>query len=380
LNSKVTTKKHTDNKKVVILTNFIYFYPLFFSKSINLRLLKSIMNLPDRVFAFVQLGILIKNLSDNEKGELFWRAENKNSWFTSSSCQSALNGIVLMITEDKLNKWLSGYGGIEPESPKSVGIMMAGNIPAVGFHDLMTVLISGNKACVKLSSADEVLMKWIIQSLIAIEPRISDFISIEEMLKGKDAYIATGSDNSSRYFNYYFGKYPSIIRRNRTSIAVLSGSESTQELQDLGKDIFQYFGLGCRNVSKIFIKSKDQLQHLLDSLEIFSRVMNHHKYLNNYDYNKSILLVNREDHLDNGFLLVRETNEMISPIAVLFYEIYSDLTQLQIRLGELKENIQCIVSNPEYYEGAVPFGGAQEPEVWDYADGVDTLGFLQGLN
>lgn len=338
------------------------------------------MNLPDRVSTFVQLGILINNLSENEKIELFWRAENKNSWFTPSSCQSALNGIALMMGEDKLNIWLSRYRMIESESPKSVGLMMAGNIPAVGVHDLMTVLISGNKACIKLSSADEVLMKWIIKSLISIEPRFKDYISVEEMLKGKDAYIATGSDNSSRYFNYYFGKYPSLIRRNRTSVAVLSGNESTQELQALGKDIFQYFGLGCRNVSKIFIKSKDQLQHLLDSLEIFSGVMNHHKYLNNYDYNKSILLVNREDHLDNGFLLVRETKELISPISVLFYEIYTDLAQLQIRLEEIKDNIQCIVSNPEYYEGGVPFGGAQEPEVWDYADGVDTLLFLQGLN
>ena len=338
------------------------------------------MNLPDRVSAFVQLGILIKYISENEKEELFWKAENKNSWFTPKSCKSALDGISFMLSEDKLNIWLSTYGKIEPEYPKSIGIMMAGNIPAVGFHDLMVVLISGNKACVKLSTADEVLMRWIIQSLIAIEPRFSDYISIEEMLKAKDAYIATGSDNSARYFNYYFGKYPSIIRRNRTSVAVLSGSESTQELQALGKDIFQYFGLGCRNVSKIFIKSKDQLQHLLDSLEIFSGVMNHHKYLNNYDYNKSILLVNREDHLDNGFLLVRETKELVSPIAVLFYEIYSDLPQLQNSLDVIKENIQCNVSNPEYYEGAIPFGEAQGPEVWDYADGVDTLRFLQDLS
>lgn len=257
---------------------------------------------------------------------------------------------------------------------------MAGNIPAVGFHDLMTVLISGNKACVKLSSADEVLMKWILKSLISIEPRFEDLIEIEEMLKGKNAYIATGSNNSGRYFNYYFGKYPSIIRRNRTSIAVLSGNETTEELQSLGKDIFQYFGLGCRNVSKIFIQSKEQLQHLLDSLEIFSGVMNHHKYLNNYDYNKSILLVNRENHLDSGFLLVRETEDLVSPISVLFYEIYADLDQLKTRLNLIKENIQCVVSNPNYFEGAVPFGKAQEPEVWDYADEVDTLLFLERLN
>lgn len=338
------------------------------------------MNLSARISAFVQLGELIKNLPQLEKEELFWKAENKNNWFTENSCQSALNGVAWMIDEKKFAQWVGEYGELQPKSPKSIGIMMAGNIPAVGFHDLMTVLISGNIACIKLSSADEILMKWLIGQLISIEPRFSDFVEIEEMLKGKDAYIATGSDNSARYFNYYFGKYPSLIRRNRTSIAVLSGNESTQELQELGRDIFQYFGLGCRNVSKIFIKSKEQLQHLLDSLEVFSEVMNHHKYLNNYDYNKSILLVNREDHLDNGFLLVRETTELVSPISVLFYEIYADLDQLQVRLDEIKENIQCIVSNPDYYEGAVSFGKAQEPEVWDFADGVDTLRFLQDLN
>jgi hypothetical protein len=338
------------------------------------------MNLSARISAFVQLGELIKNLPENEKEELFWKAENKNSWFTASSCQSAWNGIALMLEEETFTQWVGKYGELQPESPKSIGIMMAGNIPAVGFHDLMTVLISGNKACIKLSSTDEILMNWIIGQLISIEPLFAEFVEIEEMLKGKDAYIATGSDNTARYFNYYFGKYPSIIRRNRTSIAVLSGNESTQELQALGKDIFQYFGLGCRNVSKIFIKSKVQLQHLLDSLEIFSEVMNHHKYLNNYDYNKSILLVNREEHLDNGFLLVRETSDIVSPISVLFYEIYSDLDQLHARLDEIKENIQCVVSNPDCYEGAVSFGKAQEPEVWDFADGVDTLRFLQELN
>jgi len=338
------------------------------------------MNLHERASAFVQLGIAIQSLSESEKQELFWRAENKNSWFTAQSCQAALDGIVSMLVADKLQKWLQEYSNLEVLASKSIGIMMAGNIPAVGFHDLMSVLISGHRACVKLSSADEILIKWIVKTLIAIEPRFQDLIQIQEMLKGKDAYIATGSDNSSRYFSYYFGKYPSIIRRNRTSVAVLTGDESTADLQDLGKDIFQYFGLGCRNVSKIFIQSKDQLQHLLDSLEIFSSITGHHKYVNNYDYNKSILLVNREDHLDNGFLLVRESSEMVSPISVLFYEIYTDLDQLKAKLDEMKDDIQCIVSNSESIQGCVPFGGAQQPDAWDYADGVDTLSFLEKLN
>jgi hypothetical protein len=338
------------------------------------------MNQHERVSAFVQLGVAIQSLSESEKQELFWRVENKNSWFTKEYCQAALDGIVSMLAADKLQKWLQEYRNLDALTPRSIGIMMAGNIPAVGFHDLMSVLISGHIACVKLSSADEILMKWIVKTLIAIEPRFQDLIQIEEMLKGKDAYIATGSDNSSRYFSYYFGKYPSIIRRNRTSVAVLTGKESTTDLQDLGKDIFQYFGLGCRNVSKIFIQSKDQLQHLLDSLEIFSSITRHHKYVNNYDYNKSILLVNREDHLDNGFLLIRESSEMVSPISVLFYEIYTDLDQLKDKLDEMKDHIQCIVSNADSIQGCVPFGGAQQPDAWDYADGVDTLSFLKKLD
>lgn len=337
------------------------------------------MNLQDRVNAFVQLGIAIQSLEKMDKQVLFGRAENKNSWFKAASCQASLDGIVFMLRSDKLEKWLKGYSSFEVNHVKSIGILMAGNIPAVGFHDLMSVLISGNRACVKLSAADEVLVRWIIETLIEIEPRFASLIQIEEMLKAKDAYIATGSDNSSRYFSFYFGKYPSVIRRNRTSVAVLLGNESNQDLQDLGKDIFQYFGLGCRNVSKIFIKSKGQLQDLLDSLEIYSSVSAHHKYVNNYDYNKSILLVNREEHLDNGFLLLRESSDLISPISVLFYEIYTDFDKLLVKLDGINDQIQCVVSNSNAISGCVPFGRAQHPEVWDYADGVDTLRFLEQL-
>lgn len=337
------------------------------------------MNIQDRLNAFVKLGIAIQSLDKIDKQALFWRAENKNSWFKSTSCQAAMDGIVHMLRSDKLQKWLAQYNSFEVKHVKSIGIMMAGNIPAVGFHDLMSVLISGHRACLKLSSADEVLIKWIIETLIEIEPRFAKLIEIEEMLKAKDAYIATGSDNSSRYFSYYFGKYPCVIRRNRTSVAILMGNESNQDFQDLGKDIFQYFGLGCRNVSKIFIKSEAQLQDLLNSLEIYSSVTRHHKYVNNYDYNKSILLVNREEHLDNGFLLVRESSDLISPISVLFYEFYTDLEELLVKLEGIKDQIQCVVSNSDAIVGCVPFGKSQHPEVWDYADGVDTLRFLTGL-
>tara|TARA_R110002020_G_scaffold118729_1_gene271228 strand:+ start:845 stop:1852 length:1008 start_codon:yes stop_codon:yes gene_type:complete len=334
------------------------------------------MNPSERISAFVALGTAIRDLGFEEKDELLWRAENNNNWFTKESVESALEGISFMLSPEKLEEWLSIYKLGEVEHPKSIGLMMAGNIPGVGFHDLMCVILSGHRAVIKLSSSDEVVMKWIIKKLKETEPRLESFIRVEEMLKGMDAYIATGSDNSSRYFNYYFGKYPHVIRQNRTSVAVLTGNETTEDFINLGKDIFQYYGLGCRNVSKLYIKSEDQLQGLLGALEVYSPISTHHKYHNNYDYNKSIYLVNLEKHLDNGFLLVKESADLVSPISVLFYEIYESEEGLAKKLAGLKEKIQCVVGNAA---DRVPFGTAQNPEPWEYADEVDTMAFLLEL-
>jgi hypothetical protein len=286
--------------------------------------MNSDFTLSDRISAFIQLGIRLSNLSEDEKFSLFRQAENQNAWFTQRSMEQALEGIRVMLGAQALEKWLGAYTSLNPLSPKQVGLMLSGNIPAVGFHDLLSVLISGHTACIKLSSQDAALPLWLIQELKRIEPRFSDRIQVEDMLKNKQAYIATGSDNSARYFNYYFGKYPHLIRSNRTSVAILQGDESTADLQALGKDIFDYFGLGCRNVSKVFVKNQGQLTDLLDALESFSWVGNHHKYFNNYEYNKSIYLVNRTPHLDNGFLLLKESTDLVSPIGVLFYETYSE--------------------------------------------------------
>ena len=334
----------------------------------------------DRISAFVQLGIRISNLSEEEKFPIFRQAENQNAWFTQRSIEQALEGIRLMLDAQALEKWLSSYKFFNPRSPKQVGLMLSGNIPAVGFHDLLSVLIAGHTACVKLSSQDAALPLWLIQELKSIEPRFSDRIQIEEMLKNKQAYIATGSDNSARYFNYYFGKYPHLIRSNRTSVAILQGDESTADLQALGADIFDYFGLGCRNVSKVFVKNQGQLTDLLDALESFASVANHHKYFNNYEYNKSIYLVNGTPHLDNGFLLLKESADLVSPIGVLFYEIYEDDLELQSKLLTLASQIQCVVGSSSLgIPGIIPFGQTQCPAPWDYADGVDTLQFLSEL-
>ena len=336
--------------------------------------------LSDRISAFVQLGIRLSNLSEDEKFPLFRQAENQNAWFTQRSLEQALEGIRVMLDARALEKWLAAYTSLDPKSPKQVGLMLSGNIPAVGFHDLLSVLISGHTACVKLSSQDAALPLWLIQELKRIEPRFSDRIQVEDMLKNKQAYIATGSDNSARYFNYYFGKYPHLIRSNRTSVAILQGDESPANLQALGADIFDYFGLGCRNVSKVFVKNQGQLTDLLDALEPFSWVANHHKYFNNYEYNKSIYLVNRTTHLDNGFLLLKESTDLVSPIGVLFYEIYSEEHELKTKLKDLDAKIQCVVGNPTMdLPGIIPFGQTQCPQPWDYADGVDTLQFLSSL-
>jgi hypothetical protein len=262
---------------------------------------------------------------------------------------------------------------------RTVALVLAGNIPLVGFHDLLCVLVSGHRAQLKLSSKDSRLMMYLIKHLLWLEPEFEKYITIKESkLEEFDAVLATGSDNSSRYFQQYFGKYPHIIRKNRTSISILNGFESTDQLQALGKDVFTYFGLGCRNVSKVFVPQEYDFKPLLDSWSTYQEIINHHKYINNYDYQKSILLVNRTPFLDNGFVLLQESDRLVSPISVLYYERYSSTVDLQQKINSNAEKIQCIVGNSK--PATVPFGKAQIPEVWDYADQIDTLKFLSELN
>ncbi len=342
--------------------------------------MQSIFPLSDRISAFIRLGNRLSELEGDEKQALFQQAQNQNAWFTPQSLEQALKGIQVLLDAQALEKWVINYSFSETDQPQEIGLMLAGNIPGVGFHDILAVLIAGHSACIKLSSQDSALPLWLLTQLKAIEPRFSDRIFIEELLKNKQAYIATGSDNSARYFNYYFGKYPHLIRSNRTSVAILQGDESTADLQALGHDIFDYFGLGCRNVSKVFVKNQEQLTQLLDALQSFEWVANHHKYFNNYEYNKSIYLVNGNLHLDNGFLLIKESADLVSPIGVLFYEIYANELELQSKLSALSSQIQCHVGSSRLgIPGIVAFGQTQCPAPWDYADGVDTLQFLSGL-
>lgn len=288
----------------------------------------------------------------------------------------AVEGIQRFLKEQTLLAWTALYN--LPEAPRKVALVMAGNIPLVGFHDLLSVLISGHTAMVKLSSKDTYLPRLLATTLIEIEPRFDDHIIFADRLKEFDAVIATGSDNSSRYFDYYFGKYPNIIRKNRTSIAILNGTETTAELKALGIDIFSYFGLGCRNVSKLFVPEDYSFDPFFQSLEGYHDIIHQHKYCNNYDYQKSILLVNSIPFLDNGFMLLNEDQRLVSPISTIYYERYRDHEDLLTKVELSRDKIQCIVGKTA--PATIPFGQAQYPAVNDYADNIDTLQFLCTLN
>ena len=333
------------------------------------------MNLIDRIKAFYLLGNKIDHLSTEERELLYTKTANLNPWFIPPSIELSLQGISSFLKEENLHAWVSSYGPLE-EANKKVGIAMAGNIPLVGFHDYLCVLISGNQAIVKLSAQDSVLLPALHDWLIEIEPRFSGKLVIEERLKNIDGMIATGSDNTSRYFEYYFRNIPHIIRKNRSSVAILMGEEETSQLTELGKDLFSYFGLGCRNISKLYIPEGYEFKNLFESWVSYKDIINHHKYANNYDYQKSILLVNQVSHYDNGFVLLTQNDQLVSPVAVVYLESYSTQSDLKRKIKSHQNKIQCIVSANGWFEGSVPFGKAQLPKLSDYADGIDTLKFL----
>ncbi|MCP4550750.1 MAG: acyl-CoA reductase [Bacteroidetes bacterium] len=303
----------------------------------------------------------------------------ENPWFTLENTHQAIKVWASSLSQTNIETWLSAYDtNLTPELPKRIGVVIAGNVPLVGFHDFLCVLVSGNKYLGKLSSSDKYLLPTLAKILIKFEPGFDQLISFtENKLENFDAIIATGSNNSARYFECYFGKYPHIIRKNRNGVAVISGNE--KNLTDLGADIFNYFGLGCRNVSKIYVPEGYDFKPLLKSLDAYNELRNHHKYNNNYDYNKSILLINNTAHYDTGFLLIKEDAQISSPISVLNYEYYNNIEILNKQLSQEKEFLQCIVAESDDILNRIKFGESQKPELWNYADGIDTMEFLLNL-
>lgn len=310
-----------------------------------------------------------------EVQEVSEEAYQHNKWFTSDNIFLALNSIRdHFLDEKRLYDWLSCYPLPENFQRKTIGLIMAGNIPMVGFHDLLCVMCAGHRALIKFSSKDNILLPWFLAKLFEIDSSWKELIIATDLLKGIDAAIATGSNNSSRYFKYYFGKYPHIIRKNRGSIAVFTGNESATDMLKLGSDIFSYFGLGCRNVSKLMVPEGYTFDHFFRSIDSFKHVMNHNKYKNNYDYNRTLLLLNKTPHLANDFLMLCEDERIVSPVAIVYYEFYKEENELNEKISRESGNIQCIAGSH-----FIPFGKTQFPELGDYADRVDTMEFLMSL-
>jgi hypothetical protein len=329
------------------------------------------MNLQQRIDLLVELG---RYMNSDEESWLIAKekAHAENNWFIPEFMEHALTNITSsFLDRAKLNAWVSEHGvPNEGTSPRTIGIIMAGNIPLAGFHDFMSTFVAGQRQVIKPSSKDQSLIKAIAGHLAELEPASQDYVSFAEMLKGCDAYIATGNNNSARYFDYYFQKYPHIIRHNRTSVAILTGEETREELDRLGDDICLYFGLGCRNVTKIYVPPKYDFEPLLQSLEKFRYLEQLNKYKNNFDYQLSLLILNNQYYMSNGFMLLTEHSSPFSPIGALHFEYCADPLQIREELAS-NPRIQCIIGR-----GNTAFGTAQHPSISDYADGIDTLDFL----
>lgn len=337
------------------------------------------MNLEQRIRAFERLGEVLRDTENHPENlqTAKRKAKQVNGWFIPEFIDDSLKSIGESLIRENLLKWLKEYNFEQDHKPKVTGVIMAGNIPVVGFHDFLCVLISGNIFKGKLSSSDPFLLPAVAEILLNIEPGFKKYIEFTDARIGKmDQVIATGSNNTSRYFEYYFGKYPHIIRKSRNSAAILTGEETSEDFKLLGKDIFQYYGLGCRNVSKLFVPEGHDFTSFFEGIFSYSWVMDSNKYANNYDYNKTLYLMNDEKLWDNNFLLLKHDIGLASPIATLYYEFYKSKDELEGRLLMDKPHLQCIVAKSGTVEGSVDLGQSQAPKLWDYADNVDTLKFL----
>ena len=347
------------------------------------------MLLENRISAFSELGNFLSQFKQSgivkkeivKYNDVFFdsfktlikRAKESNSWFTENNVLYTCEAWSNLLNNKNLTSWTSNYN--LKNNSKTIAVIMAGNIPLVGFHDFLSVLISGNQIQVKLSSNDKFLLPFLAKYLEYCNPKFNEYIHFTDKLENFDAVIATGSNNTARYFDYYFGKYPHIIRQNRNGVGILTGNESISELESLGEDIFRYFGLGCRSISKIFIPKGYNFDNFFKAIYKFKDLINYTKYDNNYTYNKAVFLMSKFQLLENGFLMLKEDTSYASPIAVLFYEYYDDLDKLQEKVTQDKDKIQVLVSNNGILD-SVPFGETQKPKLTDYADNVDTLAFL----
>jgi len=333
------------------------------------------MNLQERLKIAEKLGTYLLG-EEEEWNNIKEKAERENAWFTKIFIDTAIYNIATNFLNKRLMiGWATSYEVKDTPNPqKNIGVVMAGNIPLVGFHDFLCVFISGYRQTIKASSKDSILIRHLVTKLTEWDERIPKYVTFEENLKGCDAYIATGSNNSSRYFDFYFGKYPNIIRKNRTSVAILEGTESETDLANLSDDIQMYFGLGCRNVTKLYVPEGYDFLPLLEALKKYEFYFEFHKYKHNYDYQLAILMMGRKFYMTNGSIILAEDHAIFSPVSQVNYEFYNNRQELTEKLTS-NESIQCMVG-----KGLIDFGCAQIPSLIDYADGIDTMKFLIDLS
>jgi len=339
------------------------------------------MTLQERIALLVKLGVYIQQ-DTPERQLAVASAERFNRWLTKANSLKALNAIATeFLTQATLEEWVAQYPTIETAStPKTIGLVLAGNIPAVGFHDVLVTFLVGHKALIKYSEKDEHLIPYLLAFLIQEDERCAAYFEKAVRLKGFDAVIATGSNNSALYFEQYFSQYPNIIRKNRNSIAILDGNETDEDLLELGVDLFRYFGLGCRSVAKIYVPEGYDFPRLMGALDHYKDIMNHTKFKNNYDYNRSIYLLNRVDHFANDCIMMVEHESLLSRISSVHYEYYKDQASLEAHLDEIEDRLQCVATNMNFpNKKTVKLGQTQCPAINDYADGVDTMQFLIDL-
>jgi hypothetical protein len=339
------------------------------------------MTLNERIDVLARLGDYLAGPEDEFLTALMKRTEFNNGWFTLENQDRALQAIrEQYLDRERLQAWISGYSIAPASAPKTVGLVLAGNIPLVGIHDILPVFLAGHRAQIKLSSKDPYVLPYLLKLLGKFDQRATDYLSIVEHLKGFNAIIATGSNNSARYFEAYFGKYPHIIRRNRNAVAVLTGEETEAQLRALGDDVFSYFGLGCRNVSKLYVPRDYDFTPLLEVFHEWKTLQNHVKWKNNFDYNFALLTLNKESFYHNGAIILREDEGMASHITGLYYAPYDDLASVAAELERREDEIQLVVAREGLLRrDTFHFGQAQLPKLTDYADGVDTMAFLTEL-
>ena len=339
------------------------------------------MNLENRIAVLVALGQRLV-AANEQHGAVYELAYIKNKWFTVENIENATNSLATqMLTREKLENWVAHYHISEPVEVKTVAIVMAGNIPLVGFHDFLSIFVSGHLAQIKLSEKDEVLFPHILKLMVDINPEVELYIKTTDRLANFDAVIATGSNNTARYFEQYFGKYPNIIRKNRQSIGILNGNETKEEIMALGQDIFAYFGLGCRNISKIYLPKGYDIVKIMEPLHEYNDLVNHDKYKNNFDYNIALFMLNRLNFYNNGCLILLEDERLVSRISSVNFEYYEDINAVIEKINNQKEDIQCIVSQEVINGlGTVRFGETQKPTLFDYPDGIDVMQFLLSIS